>query len=92
MDRKAMAKETLQIMEQGYYLPVVDNENGQETKKKQIVIKEDIEQSVKESILISPADAEKILQKYSICKKCSQPHTRVENISTVRYPHPCRRG
>lgn len=83
MDRKAMAKETLQIMEQGYYLPVVDNENGQKTEKKQIVIKEDMELSVKESILISPADAEKILQKYSICEKCSQPHTRVENISTV---------
>ena len=33
--------------------------------------------------MISPAEGEKILEKYSVCLICSQPETRVENMSTV---------
>lgn len=76
MDRKAMAKETLEIIKQGYYMP--DNTN-----QGQIPIKEAIQQSIQHSILISPADGVKILEKYSVCAKCNQPETRVENIATV---------
>ena len=80
MDRKAMAKETLAIMERGYYEPEVKKDTGQKT---QIIIKEDMEQSIRRSLLISPADGEKILEAFRICTRCSQPETRVENISTV---------
>ena len=83
MDRKAMARETLEIMKQGYYEPSMKNGTGQELEKRQIVIKEAMEQSVKGSILISPEEGGKILEKYSACASCGQPETRVENISTV---------
>lgn len=83
MDRKAMARETLEIMKQGYYEPTAEKDAEQKPEKKQIVIKEDMEQSVRSSLLISPSEGEKILEKYSVCSKCSQPETRVENISTV---------
>lgn len=79
MDRKALAKETLEIMEQGYYEPTTK----EKTEKKQIMIKEAMEQSIQDSILISPAESEKILEKYSTNTSCNQPQTRVENISTV---------
>ena len=75
MDRKAMAKETLDIMKRGYYEAA-----GQGAR---ISIKEDMERSIRDSALISPADGEKILEKYSVCAGCGQPETRVENISTV---------
>ena len=71
----AMAKETLEIIKQGYYTP--------EAGETQIAIKEDMEQSINHSILISPAEGEKILEKYNACAICGQPDTRVENISTV---------
>lgn len=71
----AMAKETLEIIKQGYYTP--------EAGETQIAIKEDMEQSIKHSILISPAEGEKILEKYNTCAICGQPEIRVENISTV---------
>lgn len=106
MDRKAMARETLQIMKQGYYEPEVEKnieqkQAGQKQadqlqteqkrnislQKKQernrIVIKEAIEESIRRSILISPAEGGKILEKYSQRASCRQPETRVENISTV---------
>ena len=83
MDRKAMARETLEIMKQGYYEPEVKKHTEQKPEEKQIRIKEDLEQSVRRSLLISPAEGEKILEKYSVSAKCSQPKTRVENISTV---------
>lgn len=83
MDRKAIAKETLEIMKQGYYELPGKNEAGQKEEKKQIKIKEAMEQSIRRSILISPAEVEKILAKYGTCKRCGQPETRVENISTV---------
>ena len=80
MDRKTMAKETLEIMERGYYEPAFSKDSGPKTK---IVIKEDMEQSIRCSALITPADGERILDKYCVCAKCSQPTTRVDNISTV---------
>lgn len=83
MDRKAMAKETLEIMRRGYYEPKTNDGAGQKTEKRQIIIKEDMEQSVRCSILITPAEGEKILEKYNICAGCPLPETRVENISTV---------
>lgn len=83
MDRKAMAGETLEIMEQGYYELMIEKETGEKTEKRRVEIKEDMEQSVRHSVLITPAQGEKILEKYSVCKECRQPEIRVENISTV---------
>lgn len=83
MDRKAMAKETLRILNEGYYEPEDKNEAGQKPEKRQIIIKDAVEQSIGRSVLISPAEGEKILEKYNICTKCSKTETRVENISTV---------
>lgn len=62
MDRKAIARETLEIMKQGYYELPVKNEAGQATEKKRIEIKEAMEQSTRRSILISPQEGEKILE------------------------------
>lgn len=76
MNRKEMARETLAIMQQGYYIP-------EAKKAEQIWIKEDMEQSISGSILLSPEDGKKILQKYSVCTHCAQPETRVQNCSTV---------
>lgn len=78
-----MAQETLEIMKQGCYVPETNNGTGQKAEKKRITIKEDMEQSIRRSILISPAEGEKILAKYSACTSCGQPETRVDNISTV---------
>ncbi len=83
MDRKAMAKETLKILDQGFYEPDVRNKAGQNAEKRQIVIKDALEQSVRRSVLISPEEGEKILEKYEECKNCRKPETKVENISTV---------
>ena len=83
MDRKAMAKETLKILEQGYYDVTVKNEAEQKLEKRQIIIKEDIKQSIEKSKLISPVEGEKINEKYHVHTNCSKPETRVENISTV---------
>ena len=41
MNRKAMAKETLKILEQGYYDVTVKNEAEQKLEKRQIIIKEE---------------------------------------------------
>ena len=83
MDRKAMAKETLKILDQGFYEPDVRNKAGQNAEKRQIVIKDALEQSVRRSVLISPEEGEKILEKYGECQNCRKPETKVENISTV---------
>ena len=80
MDRKAMAQETLAIIKRGFYEPPSNQTAGQGTK---ITVKEDLEQSVRRSTLISPAEGEKILEKYRAGTRCSQPETRVENLSTV---------
>lgn len=87
MDRKAMAKETLEIIKQGYYEPDVKGGAGQKAEKKRIVIKEAIEQSIARSILVSPVKGKELLEKYSVCEVCSQPETRVENCSTVEAIH-----
>lgn len=83
MDRKAIARETLEIMKQGYYELPAKNEAGQETEKKRIEIKEALEQSTRRSILISPQEGEKILEKYGASPECGQPETRVENASAM---------
>lgn len=82
MDRKAIARETLDIMRQGYYeLPVP----GQGMR--QIDIRQDMEWSIEKSILITPAQGEEIRRQYGI--SCSGPEefkradTVVENIATV---------
>lgn len=80
MDRKAMAQETLAIMKRGFYEPSPHQTAGQGAK---IIIKEDLEQSVRRSTLISPAEGEKILEKYRAGTRCGQPEIRVENLSTV---------
>ena len=80
MDRKALAGETLEIMERGYYEPFAGECAGH---RAQIRIKEDMEQSVRRSRLISIADGERILETYGTHAGCDQPETRVENISTV---------
>lgn len=80
MDRKAMAQETLEIMRQGYYEPAAKNDAGQSI---QVSIREDLEQSVRRSELISIPDGERILEKYRSCPGCGQPETRVDNISAV---------
>lgn len=56
MDRKAIARETLKIMEQGYY----------EYEGKRIAIEEDMEESIRSSILITPKEGEKILNAYGV--------------------------
>lgn len=80
MDRKAMAKESLAIMEQGYYELA---ESGWQSEKRRVMIKESMTQSIKRSVLISPAEGEEILAKYDVCTSGRQPEMRVENISTV---------
>ena len=80
MDRKAMAQETLEIMRQGYYEPAAKNDAGQSI---QLSIREELEQSVRRSELISIPDGERILEKYRSCPGCGQPETRVDNISAV---------
>lgn len=81
MDRKAIARETLEIMRQGYYvLP----------EGKRIDIRQDMEQSVNRSILITPAEGEEILRDYEErAARSGKPDggsfgfARTENISTV---------
>lgn len=77
MDRKAMAQETLEIIKRGCYEPESDGHNAK------IIIKEDLENSVRHSALITPADGEKLLEKFRAAPGCGQPETRVENIPTV---------
>lgn len=79
MDRKATARETLNIISRGFY--VVPGET------RRIDIKQDIEYSVKNSRLITPAEGAAILRRYeeesSKKKVTSSVDTSVENISTV---------
>ncbi|PNV64015.1 TIGR02452 family protein [Clostridium sp. chh4-2] len=75
MDRKATAKETLRIMEQGYY----------EYQGEKISIMEDHRASVKKSILITPEEGENLLKKYKSGerKRKGVLYMTVENNSTV---------
>lgn len=80
-----MAKETMEIMKQGYYEP----EGTSLPEGRQINIKEAMEQSIRQSILISPAEGERLLKAWRLeayeegRANGSQPETRVKNISTV---------
>lgn len=73
MDRKATAKETLQIMEQGYY----------EYEGKRIDIQSDMDASVRASVLITPEQGTALLEKYSTDGGNSSVEVRTENLSTV---------
>ena len=87
MDRKALARETLEIMDQGYYVPTAVNGAGQKHAERQISIKEAMAQSIERSILITPEEGAGILQKYNVRSEGSQPKTRVDSISTVEAIH-----
>lgn len=58
MDRKATARQTLNIMEQGYY----------EIEDRKIEIKLLLEHSIKESFLLNPEQGEKLLDVYKLPK------------------------
>jgi len=77
MDRKAVAKETLDIMDRGYY----------EIDKKRVEIGTFMEQSIQQSFLITPAQGSALLEKYRNAGKEKRQEnqfiSRVENISTV---------
>ncbi len=73
MDRKAIARETLKIMEQGYY----------EYEGKRIDIRSDMDASIRGSVLITPAQGAELLEKCSQKSSSGIPDERVENLSTV---------
>jgi len=78
MDRKEIAKETLEIMHKGFF----------EYKGKRIDLKEEMEQSIQKSDLITPKQGEQLLEDYkgntlTEEKQLSREYFRVEMISTV---------
>lgn len=80
MNRKEIARETLDIMEKGYY----------ETKNKRIEIKAGQEHSIKKSFLLTPEQGEALLKEYNTdsAKTAAAPLSsktavRVWNCSTV---------
>lgn len=75
MDRKAMAQETLAILDRGFYTPESPGPS-------RISIKEDMEQSIRRSILITPEEGKQILKAWK-GGPGAKPEVRVENISTV---------
>jgi len=95
MDRKAVARETLDIMRQGYYDVADAAGNGKEgTKRKRVSIREDLEWSVSHSVLITPEQGKGIMEKYEGISQTGPDGKRhgaggslltgrVENISTV---------
>lgn len=83
MDRKAMARETLTILNDGFYKPAARDQAKETAAERQIPIKDAMEQSIERSTLISPAEGSKILEKYPAGTSCGRPETRVENISTI---------
>lgn len=72
-DRKAMAAETLRILEQGHY----------QLGNRLIPVREALEASVKGSVLVTPEEGGKLLEKYGGESGGSQPEVRVENLSAV---------
>ena len=88
MDRKAVARETLAIIKQGYYeLPVKKEAALEQTfQKVRVEIKKELTESIQDSIMIFPQQAKEIREKYKVCK-CKHPETRLENISTVDAIH-----
>lgn len=73
MDRKATARQTLAIMEQGYY-QYGDNK---------IEIRSTLEASVRGSFLITPQQAEELLAMYNVSGSTAKVPVRTENIATV---------
>lgn len=73
MDRKATAKQTLAIMEQGYY----------QYEDRKVDIRSDMEASVRNSFLIAPRQADELLESYNKCTGTAKVNVCVENISTV---------
>ncbi len=80
MDRKAVARETIEIMKQGYYLfpknsmnlsenhfpnrPEITGHESKNAAAKSIPIAEDMKHSLDNSLLITPSQGEALLQKY----------------------------
>lgn len=85
MDRKAIAQETLDIMRRGYYK--IQGETPASSDAAQVDIRQDMEHSIRHSILITPSDGEALLKKYYENAGRSEDtlpaDTTVENISTV---------
>ena len=85
MDRKAIARESLEIMRQGYYR--IESKENLMPVQAEIDIKQDMEQSIKDSILITPSEGEELLKQYkegySSLQNQSQLTIIVENISTI---------
>lgn len=73
MDRKAVARETLAIMNQGYY----------QYEGKQIDIRSDLDASVHASFLLTPEQGAALLEKYGSTDSAGKAGGRVENLSTV---------
>lgn len=77
MDRKEVARETLKIMEQGYY----------EYEGKTVIFSEQMRRSIEESLLITPEQGASLLKKYERSGVISESSVKngicVENISTV---------
>lgn len=77
MERKEIAKSTVQIMEQGFY----------DYAGKRVDIEEAQRNSEQGSVLVTPAEAEAILEAYheqTMPSERSQPKQRVANIATVQ--------
>lgn len=67
MDRKAVARETLDILRQGYYDAAVgpyDREGSREPEKRRVVIGDDLKWSVSHSILYTPRQGSELLEWY----------------------------
>ena len=67
MDRKAVARETLDILRQGYYDAAVgpyDREGSREPEKRRVVIGDDLKWSVSHSVLYTPRQGSELLEWY----------------------------
>ena len=73
MDRKATARQTLAIMEQGAY----------QYEGRTIDLHSELEEAVRSSFLITPQQAEELLEAYSECGRTAKDITCPENISTL---------
>jgi len=89
MDRKAVARETMEIMKNGYYLVPAGKDAGTEkTGTRQEPIRIDIqkamEHSISESVLITPEKGEELLKQFKGAGgQKSDLVQRVENMPTV---------
>lgn len=88
MDRKAVARETIEIMRQGFYELTVGTAAGagQEAERKRIDISRELEWSVKNSFLITPEQGELLLEKYEAGKTDEIPVGNGETGTDVRMP------